>query len=401
MRFGRNRKESKIGLKTCSFNGPSVPFTHAVSHRIDGNDTQLDLDAAPLIVEGLPHVRARIRKDLNSICDAVLGVIPGASVLLTGSLSVGEGRCREGPVPTLLESDYDLVVVTRSFTDAMPAVTGKKLKPMFAKMRFFAPLEITLIWKPMLAMGMTTTAGRIIRGNRCLVNMLENLSAPRAAGALAGAYCDLAALPISPVGSASLLSKAVVNAARAFLLQRYSTAPRSEWLGLSSIRVIQGRVEECEGFFEADEIALLHHAGDHLLRKKPFTWAQEHYFIAKTLLNRVRRVMARPLSRRQVIKHAAWTVKHRGIVRGLISGGADPVRALQRLVEAWGVAEAPGRRRLMDAVGEVRKFSVGFPAMNENGSEMLYGELFDIMQRYVSFFPNKLHFPECHGWASG
>ena len=167
-------------------------------HPESGGETRLDLDTAPLILGDIPKLRDRIRQDLKAICSHVTVSMPGAGVLLAGSLSAGEGRPCEGPQPPSLESDYDLIILTPSLADAIPLLADRKLAPLWARRSFSAAQEITLAWKPLLALGVTTTAGRLIGGAPQLAALLIDLPAPRPAGALEGAYRCLAAVPLAP-----------------------------------------------------------------------------------------------------------------------------------------------------------------------------------------------------------
>ncbi len=356
--------------------------------------TRLDLDAAPLILDRLPGLRARVRQDLKAICRHVSAAMPEASVLLTGSLSVGEGRCAEGGDPVLLESDYDLVILTPSFLHSLPPVADGKLRPLFQRHRFLAAQEITLAWEPLLKLGMTTTAGKVVSDGRRLDGVLENLPAPRAAGALEGAYCSLAAVPMAPaVSRSALLSRACVKAFQAFFLERWSAAPRHRWAGLSSIRFIRERVEDDGQFFSFGERELLRRSAAHLLREKKVEWGRGDQIALACLLDRIRRHIRRPFSRRGAVKHAAWVLRTGGGARRLFSRAVDSLHALQLLAESWGAADAPRRRALMAAAGAVGGISAATVTADAGDPKALYAKLYDILNGYVSFYPNKLYYP--------
>jgi hypothetical protein len=189
----------------------------------------------------------------------------------------------------------------------------------------------------------------------------------------------------------------VISAARALLLKRFSNAPRNEWARLSSIRFIQARIGECEGVLQGGDIELIRRAGDHLLRRKRVAWDQAHYPEVKALLERVRADVKQSFSRRRVIKNAAWMVEKRRVIAGLLTGRADPLPALQLLIEAWGLADAPDRGILWDAAREVAKISPDVSAIEKRDPKTSYGRLLRSLQRYVAYFPNKLFYPRASG----
>jgi len=87
----------------------------------------LDLDRASFLSEDVPSLTLKIREEINAVCRFFLEAIPNATVLLTGSLSVGEGKIGHRNGQKSILSDYDMAVVIPSIRHSIPSIVKKKL----------------------------------------------------------------------------------------------------------------------------------------------------------------------------------------------------------------------------------------------------------------------------------
>jgi len=114
------------------------------------NHLFLDLDRASFLSEDIPSLTLKIRDEIKAVCQFFLEAIPGATLLLTGSLSVGEGKISRTKDRISIRSDYDMAVVMPSVRYAVPALLKKKISDFRRKISLSTCLEISLIWKLLL-----------------------------------------------------------------------------------------------------------------------------------------------------------------------------------------------------------------------------------------------------------
>jgi hypothetical protein len=327
--------------------------------------------------------------------------MPRATILLTGSLSVGEGRFFDSDEGEALNSDYDIVVLTRSCRDAVPAIAHGKLKGAFQQARFLADIEMTLVWEPLIPLRFTTTAGRIIAGDLRFGFALERMRAPRAASALANAYCILAGTPIAPPPARGhLLSKALVKAAQAFLLEECSRSLRADWMSLSSMRVIRTRLERDRRTFREPEMTRLKQACADLLGEGHPIWNRDSFSRAGEILEVISRAIPCPVSPFQACKHASWLITKGLPAMPRPSAGTHALRGLRLLSTAWGADEKPGPHVLLEAAREVSLLVPRIRLSGREPAEDLYRRLYGILKSYVTFYPNKLTYRRARGPAA-
>ena len=253
--------------------GPS--FTPAASEAGGRNSGEsryqavMELDRAPLLCTHDVTLRDRVRTELRTFGNALAGIFPGSSILLTGSLFAGEGRSRasEG---SLLASDYDLFVVTPHVLDALPAMARSKIRRLTEGFPpFCADIEIGIVWKPLLAGRLTTVGGAVIAGSTDIVGVLDGLPAPRGFSALLQAYRSLTAAPLAPTRYAELCAGALVRAARALMFSEQEGRPRPEWIALFSNEVVGERIAGWAPILGRDTANAVRDAARFLLNRNP------------------------------------------------------------------------------------------------------------------------------------
>ena len=228
---------------------------------------RLILDLATARLLNTPHngLRDRVGSELGVLGRSLAELFPGSSILLTGSLFVGEGRVTENPDGPCLSSDYDLFVVTPRLTDAIPLFARPKIDRLMAGLpRRCARAEIGLVWKPLLERHSTTVGGAVIAGPT-LADLLRELPAPRGFSALLTAYRCLTAAPLHPEGYAELCASALIRAARAVLFAEKDGLPRREWIALFSVEIVGAKIADWAPIIGQDAVDTVRDAAAFLL----------------------------------------------------------------------------------------------------------------------------------------
>lgn len=227
---------------------PAMPCP-AADHR---DQLLHNLATDPLFLHPCDSLTGQVRGELETLCLEILAAVPDASILLTGSLSVGEGSWRQTGNEPVCQSDYDLVVLS-----ALPPVSG--LRAIRGRMRSLleehpasADLDIAYVWLPFLRRGWITTGGRLLAGDPDRAAWLPGLPAPRASSAMTRAFLSLAGARLAPDRFPDRISKALVQAAQAVLLDLCRGQPRREWVGLLGRSVIRDRMLAHAGTFGRD-----------------------------------------------------------------------------------------------------------------------------------------------------
>lgn len=331
------------------------PVTQAVD--LAPNDAlELDLDTAPLLAGDDTAMRARVRRDLAALSRGIVAAFPRSAVVLTGSLSVGEGRVEQTARGAVVASDYDLFVVTPRAWDAVPAVGRRKLE---AVLRAVGPLaaavDIGFVWQPLVRWRKTTLGGAVIAGSRALCPLLVPLSAPSALSALLQAYGYLTAAPLEPARYADLAARALVRAARALLLADAQGRPRREWIGLSSVRVVQREIATWRPVLGGDAVGAMTAACEYLLGERRIGPSAvdhaRHCAVLRGASARMRGVESRVVTAKQML----WRLgeARRGHRDRL--GGRPVLDAMQTLAESWSsetplAADYAAGQRLLAAI---------------------------------------------------
>ena len=352
-----------------------------------------DLDNASLFLKDEPELTALVRVELKTISQCLLKIIPDATILLTGSFSVGEGKYNWANEKKVIQSDYDIVVVIPSLVHTMPYFVTKKLDAFRKKVCLSTDLEITLIWKPLLELHLTTTGGKIIAGRRDLCKIIEKFPPPRAANAIIMAYRFLAGAPLDSSEYSILLSKALMRAAQAILLQRYKKSPRKEWIQLSSIRSCQDRIEKFSEVIGKEGVDAIQRAGDELLGKRDAGWDKKDFTLAKELLQVIQTIVFPSPCWQDLSKHASWLYFKRILGLPSLCTGAYCLKGLQLLTEAWKNGDRLQKETVAKASCVVSRFCFGAGGRTKEDPLEIYRRLYNLLSDYVVFYPNKLYFP--------
>jgi hypothetical protein len=351
-----------------------------------------DINQTPCLVEGEAHLASTVRDELRAISHHLLEIIPAGTVLLTGSFSVGEGKYSQSYGLPVIESDYDLVVISPYFWNAWPACIKKRLDDAIRATRLSTHLEITLIWKPLLRWRFTTTSGVIIAGRRDVSRLLKALPPPQPAKAIQTAYRFLAEAPLNPETYSTLLSKALLRAGQAILLHQYHRSTRKEWISLSSIHTILSRLEDCTPVIGEEAIAAIARAGNLLLGTSDMKWGKEDYGLARDVLQCIQTLVLRHSQLQNLVKHTSWlfALKRFGVPR--VHADAEVLQGLQALAEAWNGGERLDHAKVREASHRVPW--LGLPMQEGDVEDPLrtYVRIFTLLSSYVLFYPHKLYY---------
>ena len=348
----------------------------------------LDLSQDPLFRHSSETLTSRVRQELGVLCEQILAVLPDASVLLTGSLSAGEGRWQAVQDGIVSHSDYDLVVLSRVLPAmALPALR-RRLQPHLLQYPQAADVDLAYVWQPLLKHGWITTGGRLIAGDPGRIRLLPCLPAPRASSPLIRSFLSLAGAPLAPDLFSDRLSKALVLGAQAFLLNLCQGQPRREWIGLLSLSVICKRVREHPDVLDRESVEDIDRAVAWLSGESlpPWTWQDQ-----RRILGTLRRIKAR------VPEPAGW--RH-GLVRilktrqGLQAGRKQPhaasrlLETIEALAACWVDGTAPNAARLADMPRSRNGLDGATPVDH-------YRRLHAELAEAVEFYPHKLRWRRC------
>ncbi len=118
-------------------------------------------------VNETPRIRAKIVSDLDRIIDSITKAFPQATIVLSGSFSYGEGKVREEGDRVVNESDYDIYLILKSPLLVISALKSAELKRIGEESRSESQLvlDLTILWKAFLDLGLTCVSGRVIHGD--------------------------------------------------------------------------------------------------------------------------------------------------------------------------------------------------------------------------------------------
>jgi glycosyltransferase involved in cell wall biosynthesis len=361
----------------------------------------LDIEKAPLFLHPDPELERAVREDLGAVASHLVRIIPGATVLLTGSFSVGEGKHTVRDGRKVILSDYDIMVVSPSFVHSLPLFVGKRIGASLQGKLLSADLDISLIWKPLIELLNINAGNRIIAGRRDLGTLIGRIPPPRASNAITNAYLFLAGAPQDPADYSVLLSKALIRAAQALLLFHSDTLSQKEWARFSSIRFIQEQIERGIGTIGKEAVAAIQKAGDGLLGKADTVWEKEDYRSIREIIGDIRGVVAPSLCGKNRLRHALWLF-HEGSARlPRFHSAACCVDALQTLAEAWGEGGAIREDRLEEAVRLTRNLGINAAVEGGKDPSAAYARAYRLLARYATFRPHKVRFPSSAAAGDG
>jgi predicted nucleotidyltransferase len=212
-----------------------------------------------------PHIRARIRADLEAITEIILEAVPEASIVLSGSLAYGEARI--GPDGLLPRSDYDLyIVVPRLLQVGRLLGSRSRCVQKLLSLTLATDLEIPVIWSPFIWRGLTHLPGILLAGSPAINPILEHPVFPYGDRGLCRAYLSLLCVLLGGADR-GFLRKAVTTGLRAWLQDR---AAKEKGFCLSDLYSFRGNLrylaehpaELAESWREMVESAILTGLGE-------------------------------------------------------------------------------------------------------------------------------------------
>ncbi|MBP7864579.1 MAG: glycosyltransferase [Acidobacteria bacterium] len=375
-------------------NGPApvrVPAGAAGEPAGPGHGLRMDIEQEPLLRDGPAGLTARVRGDLREISRALLRVLPRATVLLTGSLSVNEGRWETVDGEAVCRSDYDLVVIAPDWRLLRPARLWALLGPRLRALGLAATLDIGLVWAPVFRRGWSTTGGRIVAGDPAASVCLEALTAPRASGALWRSFKHLAEALLYPAAFSALLGKALLEAAQARLLHACRGRPRPEWVDLLRTDRVRDRIQPYAPELGPDALALIGRAADLAAGRPAVPLGAADTRPAQGVLRQVRKALPPPGGLRHRLVEVSRTL-HR---RRFRSSKRPPLSVLldqmDALATAWLAGEPDPPDRL--SAPETRSRPNGPAPAADDPRAARYRRVFLALQEQGDFFPHKFILP--------
>lgn len=354
--------------------------------------TVMNLDHSPLLCTPNGTLRDRVRTELRTLGNALAEVFPGSSILLTGSLFAGEGRCM-APEYSHLASDYDIFVVTPHLLDAIPALARAKVRRLTDSLPpFCADTEIGVVWKPLLAGRLTTVGGAVIAGSTDIVGILDALPAPRGFSALLQAYRSLTAAPLAPPRYAELCAGALVRAARALMFAEKEGHPRSEWIALFSNEIVGEKIAGWAPVLGRDTAEAVRDAAGFLLDRNP-TGPQpsDHTRYAGILEEIALRI---PVPRRGVFMtkqiYRAFQARRGNIHHNLDAGNI--LEGFQELAASW-TPEGVNADRFSAAERACRKLGLSLAPAEAPLPMEAYGTLQRAISEAACYNPHRINCP--------
>lgn len=376
--------------------GPS--FTSAAANA-GGRDvdtapfqTVMDLDRAPLLCVPDGTLRDRVRTELRTFGNALAEGFPGSSILLTGSLFAGEGRLM-APEYSHLASDYDLFVITPRLPDAIPTLSRAKVRRLADSLPpFCTDVEIGVVWKPLLAARFTTVGGAVIAGSPDIVDILDELPAPRGFSALLQAYRSLTAAPLDPTRYTELCAGGLVRAARALMFAEKEGQPRTEWIALFSNEVVGERITGWAPVLGRDATDTIRDAAGYLLDRNPAgPQPDDHPRYARILEEIAPRI---PLPRSGVFMtkqlYRIFQARRGNIHDNLDAGNI--LKSFQELAASWSSA-GMNADRLDAAERACRKLGLSLAPAEAQHPMNAYGSIQRAISEAACFNPHRISCP--------
>lgn len=367
--------------------GPAAAVTPDGFH----DNVRLDLASARLLAAAPAGLDGRVRSELSRISRGLADLFPGASILLTGSLFAGEGRMDDGCSEPALSSDYDFFIVTPRLADALPFLARPRINRLIASLPpRCAPMEIGLVWTPLLRQHRTTIGGALVAGSDEALELLHGLPAPRGFSTLLQAYRHLTAAPLDPSRYAATCAGGLVRAARAVLFAEQAGRPRNNWIALFSSEVVARRIAGWAPVVGPDAVAAVRQAADFLLGRSaagpdPARHAESVRF-AEVFARRVPPPRAGVFAAKQVIRLLR---EGRGAFTGL-NAAAWLLNGLQSLAAAWAPA-GPDAAKL-DAVRDMARRAGLRIVPGEGNTHALYASLQRGLSHAACFNPHRISY---------
>jgi hypothetical protein len=351
----------------------------------------LDLDTARLLHAPMPDVVERVRTELVTIRDALIRAFPDSAIVLTGSLSVGEGQVDILSGHPVIRSDCDLFVVSRNAGSLWPPAARRRLAAALDVIPFLAPLDIGLVWEPLLRKRLTTIGGAVMGGTLDISSILPLLPAPHAGNELLKAYQFLSAAPLHLKSYDLFCAKSLTRGARALLLHKEKGRPRSQWIGLSSVAFVKDAIRKMEPQLGSDAVDTIRRACDVILGIESGGLPVDDHTRYTAILGSIADRINLPSSRILALKHALWLLheKRPGIPR--LSVGTEALNGLRSLAEAWrpGQLDHDGIRKAEQIARHLCRMQ---HARIDADPMTTYAGVHKLLADLASFNPHKLYY---------
>ena len=351
----------------------------------------IDLATARLLYSPMPDVVARVRSELVAIRDVLVQAFPDSAIVLTGSMFVGEGQVDFMSGHPVILSDYDLIVVSRNVSSLWPPIARRNLASTLEVMHFSSPLEIGLVWEPLLRKRITTIGGAVMGGTLDISSMLPLLPAPHAGSELLKAYQFLTAAPLHLESYDMFCAKSLLRGARAVLLHEAKGCPRHQWISLSSVAFIRNAIRKREQQFGADAVETIQRACDVILGTESGGLPAEDHPRYTEILGNIADRVAFPSSRTMAIKHALWLLSEKRLGVPRLSVGTAALSGLRSLAESWrpGWIDRDGVRKAEQMAQHL--FYVRRAEIDSNPMTA-YASIRDLLVSLAGFNPHKLFY---------
>ena len=321
----------------------------------------------------------RLRHDLLGLCREIRFALPDASVLLTGSLSVGEGASETRPGGAVCHSDYDLVVVASRPQPVGLRMLRRRLAAYLPAHPLAADLDLAYVWRPLLKRGLVITGGRIVAGEPADAAWLPALAAPRASSALLRAHLTLAGARLSTTRFSDTCAKALLQGVQAYFLNQCAGQPRSEWVGLLSLAALRTRTRAHAAELGPGLAADADRAATGLLDGTTPPWSSPDF---ARLLQHLRWIRGR-VPHRTGWRQPLYRVLSPRPARPVLHQRQPLLGVLDTLCGSWTEGPAPDGARL-------RTIAAFAPA---DDPVSCYRRIHDEAAALVGFYPHKLHWP--------
>jgi len=322
-------------LTTPCMNNGRTPTTRSSTFIFD-DQLVMDIHKAPLLWNADSKMQEPVRDELRLLGHSLNVLFPDSSILLTGSLFAGEGQISHEPNDTLLQSDYDLFVVTPHARHAIPLLARRKLDTLpIMKLSYSTRVTVGVIWTSLLVHRMTTVGGAVIAGNTNICKLLSYLPAPRGFSTLLQAYRQFTMSPLFPDQYSALCARALVRAAKALLFSEKQDRPRREWIGLSSIDGVREEIKHWKPVLGAELVELIVKSADYILGRDG-DGPQLRYH--NRYCHGVREIASRvPLPHKDIliIKQFLWRLQRGQTGLPCFASARYLIEGLQALAESW------------------------------------------------------------------
>lgn len=371
---------------------PHVTPTTQSSMSIFDDQLVMDVHKAPLLWNADPKMQERVRCEISELGQSLNNLFPDSSILLTGSLFVGEGQISQTPNDTLPQSDYDLFVVTPHARHAIPFVARRKLNTLSIATRSYSTrVTVGVIWSPLLVHRITTVGGAVIAGNTNICRFLPDLPAPRGFSTLLQAYRLFTMAPLFPDRYAAWCARAMVRAVRALLCAEKQDRPRREWIGLSRIDGVSEEIERWKPVLGAELVDFTVQSADYILgRDSNGPQLRYHDRYCHGISEIARRV---PLPHHDIlmVKQFLWRLQRGHIGLPCPASPQYLIEGLQALAESW-TEKGPDPESLYAAMKIAQQLTTGLDIGMKGDPREVYRSVQRILTDIASFNPHQFNY---------